>query len=65
MDKCGVNHSGITSHDIKKSTMIPLGNVPYYRKKNPTVSSGTYLKTKTRNTHQLESNPKLKSQDKE
>ena len=58
MDKCGVTHSGIPSHEIK-ITMIPLGNVPYYREKNPTVSSGTDLKTKPRNMHKLKSQPKL------
>ena len=65
MDKCGVTHSGIPSHEKKKISMIPLGNVPYYREKNPTVSSGTYLKTKTRNMHQLKSQPKLQSKDTE
>ena len=45
--------------------MIPSGNVPYYRKKNPTVYSGTSLKTETRNMHQLKSKKKLQSKDKE
>ena len=62
--KRGIIHSGITSPE-KKSPIIPLGNEPYYRNKNPTVSSDTSLKTETRNIHQLRSQMKLPSKDKE
>ena len=41
--------------------MITLDNVPYYRDKNPTVSSGTSLNTEPRNINKLKSQPKLKS----
>ena len=45
VEKCGVTHSGIPSPEIKQLPIIPLGGVPYYRKKTPTVSSGDSLKT--------------------
>ena len=61
MDKRGVTHSGITSPEIKQLTIIPLVNVPYYRKKNPTVSSDSSLEKETRKMHQLKSHTKLQS----
>ena len=45
--------------------MIPLYNVPNYRKKNPTVYSGTSLNTEPIEIHQLKSHPNLKSKYKE
>ena len=45
MDKRGVTQSGIPSYNMKESPMIPSGNVQNYSKKNPIVSSGTYLNT--------------------
>ena len=38
MEKYGIINSGIPSPDIKQSLIIPLGIVPYYGKKNRTVS---------------------------
>ena len=65
MENCGVTHSGIPSPDIKQLLIIPLGNLPYYRKKTPTVSSGNPLNTDTIKMHQLKPQPKLHSKDKE
>ena len=65
MDKSAVTHSGIPSPDIKQLLIIPLGNVTNDSKKNPTVSSGTYLKTETSNMPQLKTHPNLQSQYKE
>ena len=65
VDKRGVTYSGIPSPDIKQWPIIPLVNVPYYRNINPTVSSGTSLKTETRKIHQLNSQPNLQSKYKE
>ena len=63
--KRGVNHSGIPSPEIKQLPIIPIGNVPTYTKKNPTVSSGASLKTETRKMLQLTTQPKLQTKDRE
>ena len=55
VEKCGIIHGEIPSPDKKKLPKVPLGNVPYYRKKNPTGSSGNSLKTETRNMYKLNS----------
>ena len=65
MDKRGVTYSGIPSPEIKQSPIIPLGNVPYHMRKNPTVASGIYLNMDSGKINQLKSHPKLKSKDKE
>ena len=62
--KHGIIPSGIPSFDIEQLPIIPLGNVPYYVNKNPTVSSGYSLKTETINKHQLKSQRKLQLKDK-
>ena len=61
MDKHGFTNSGIPSPDIKQCSIIPLGNVPNYSKKNTTVSSDTSLKTETSKIPQLKTQPKLQS----
>ena len=63
MNKRGVTQIGIPSSDIKQLPIVILGNVPNYSKKNPTIYSGTSLKTKTINIHQLKTQPKLQAQD--
>ena len=65
MDKHGFTNSGIPSPDIKQCSIIPLGNVPNYSKKNTTVSSDTSLKTETSKIPQLKTQQKLQSKDKE
>ena len=65
MEKRAISNSGIPSPDKKQLPIIPLGNEPYHRKKNPTVSSGDYLMTVTSNIQQLKSHQKLLSKYKE
>ena len=65
MGKIGVTQSGIHESDMEQLPIIPLGNVPIYTNKNPTVSSVSSLKTKTSKIYQLKTQPKLQSQDQE
>ena len=65
MGKHGSIPGGIPSPDIKQLPIIPFDNEPHYRKKNPTVTSGTSLKTETGKMQQLKSHPNMPSKDKE
>ena len=65
VDKRGFTQSVIPSYDIKQLPIIPFGNVHNYSKKTPTVYSGYSLKTETRKIPQLNTQPKLQSQNKE
>ena len=50
---------------MRKLPIIPIGNEPHHRKKNPNVSSGMSFKTENRKMCQLKSQPKLTSKYKE
>ena len=63
--KRGSIRSGIPSPSIMQLPIIPFGNEHQYSNKTPTVYFGNYLKTETRKMHQLKSQPKLTSKDKE
>ena len=65
MGKRGSISSRIPSPEIKKLPIIPFGNDPHYRKKIPTISSGTPSKTETSQMNKLKLQTKLISKYKE
>ena len=65
VEKRGIINSGIPSPDMKLLEIIPLGNEPQYRNKNPTVSSGDSLRIETSKIHKLKSYTNLQLKYKE
>ena len=56
--KHGSFHNRIPTTYIKQAPVIPFDNAHQYRE-NPTIYFGSYLKTDTRNMHQVKSQTKL------